>query len=718
VNAFVQRLIAMLVLSALLCASKAEAAESEPLLTDHLRSRLVAATDAAVPGQTLKLGLLLEHDPGWHTYWKNPGDSGLPTRMEFALPDGLVAGEIEWPLPERQPAGGLVNFGYSHTELLPVSVAVPAGIAAESIAITLKASWLICELECIPGSGEYRVELPVAQDLQPSPHAAAFERAAVRQARTLDVDARYLAEKSGVDIAIPLDGPLAAAFAAGVEGWTLMPATPQVLANADPPRFAIANGELRVEVARSEFFASAPERIEVLLSDGERGYTVFARHAPALPSDAAGNSAAGSSAPSGTIDVASATAAPVGLWLALLLAFAGGLVLNLMPCVFPVLSLKALGAIESAHDAAEMRRHGLWYSLGVLASVLLVAGLLLALRAGGEAIGWGFQLQEPGFVAAIALLLFAMGLSFSGLYEFGAGITGVGQQLTEGGGRRGAFFTGVLACVVASPCTAPFMGTALGAALVLPAHEALMVFAFLALGLAFPMLLLGYVPALARRLPRPGAWMQTFRELLAFPLYLTVLWLAWVFGRQTGMLALTALGAGFIAIAFALWLLRRAQGRERGALLLRALAVLALISALALPLLAPRESGTTGTAATDALHEPWTPARFAALRDEGRPVLVNMTADWCITCLANERVALSSAEFADALQARGVVYLKGDWTRQDADITAYLESFGRSGVPLYVLYPAQGEPIVLPQLLTPALVREALEALSPARADG
>lgn len=717
-NAFVQRLIAMLVLSALLCASKAEAAESEPLLTDHLRSRLVAATDAAVPGQTLKLGLLLEHDPGWHTYWKNPGDSGLPTRMEFALPDGLVAGEIEWPLPERQPAGGLVNFGYSHTELLPVSVAVPAGIAAESIAITLKASWLICELECIPGSGEYRLELPVAQDLQPSPHAAAFERAAVRQARTFDVDARYLAEKSGVDIAIPLDGPLAAAFAAGVEGWTLMPATPQVLANADPPRFAIANGELRVEVARSEFFASAPERIEVLLSDGERGYTVFARHAPALPSDAAGNSAAGSSAPSSTIDVASATAAPVGLWLALVLAFAGGLVLNLMPCVFPVLSLKALGAIESAHDAAEMRRHGLWYTLGVLASVLLVAGLLLALRAGGEAIGWGFQLQEPGFVAAIALLLFAMGLSFSGLYEFGSGMTGLGQQLTEGGGRRGAFFTGVLACVVASPCTAPFMGTALGAALVLPAHEALLVFAFLALGLAFPMLLLGYVPALARGLPRPGAWMQTFRELLAFPLYLTVLWLAWVFGRQAGMLALTALGAGFIAIAFALWLLRRAQGRERGALPLHALAVLTLISALALPLLAPREGESSKAAESGALHEPWTPARFAALRDEGRPMLVNMTADWCITCLANERVALSSTEFADALQARGVVYLKGDWTRQDADITAFLESFGRSGVPLYVLYPARGEPIVLPQLLTPALVREALGALPPARADG
>ena len=717
-DAFIQRLIAVFALCTLCFADRAAAGESGTLLTDHLRSRLVASTDAAVPGQTLKLGLLLEHDEGWHTYWKNPGDSGLPTRMEFALPDGLAAGEIEWPLPERQPAGGLVNFGYSHTELLPVSVAVPANVAAESIAITLKASWLICELECIPGSGEYRLELPVAQSTQPSAHLSAFERAAARQARALDLDARYRAEKSGVAIVIPLDGPLAADFGAGVQGWTLMPATPQVLANADPPRFSIEGSALRVEVARSEFFAAAPERIELLLSNGERGYTVFARHEAALISDAAGDSAAGSSAPSSTIDVASATAAPVGLWLALLLAFAGGLVLNLMPCVFPVLSLKALGAIESAHDAAEMRRHGLWYTLGVLASVLLVAGILLALRAGGEAIGWGFQLQEPGFVAAIALLLFAMGLSFSGLYEFGAGITGVGQQLTEGGGRRGAFFTGVLACVVASPCTAPFMGTALGAALVLPAHEALLVFAFLALGLAFPMLLLGYVPALARRLPRPGAWMQTFRELLAFPLYLTVLWLAWVFGRQAGMLALTALGAGFIAIAFALWLLRRAQGRERGALPLNALAVLALISALALPLLAPRDSGPTGTAATDALHEPWTPARFAALRSEGRPVLVNMTADWCITCLANERVALSSAEFAEALQARGVVYLKGDWTRQDADITAYLESFGRSGVPLYVLYPAQGEPIVLPQLLTPALVREALEALPPARADG
>jgi thiol:disulfide interchange protein len=718
VPSFAQRLTGVVVLIVLLCAGTASAGESEPLLTDHLRSRLVTASEAAVPGETLKLGLLLEHDSGWHTYWKNPGDSGLPTRMEFALPEGLVAGEIEWPLPERQPAGGLVNFGYSHTELLPVSVAMPTSITAESITITLKASWLICELECIPGSGEYRLELPVARRAEPSDHLASFERAAIRQARVVDVDARYSAEKSGVDIAIPLDGPLAAAFAAGVQGWTLMPATPQILANADPPRFAIEDGQLRVEVARSEFFAAAPERIELLLADGERGYTVFARHAGASASEDTARAASGSSAASSRIDVTSASASQVGLWLALLLAFAGGLALNLMPCVFPVLSLKALGAIESAHDAAEMRRHGLWYTLGVLASVLLVAGILLALRAGGEAIGWGFQLQEPGFVATMALLLFAMGLSFSGLYEFGGGITGLGQQLTEGGGRRGAFFTGVLACVVASPCTAPFMGTALGAALVLPAHEALLVFAFLALGLAFPMLLLGYVPGLARLLPRPGAWMQTFRELLAFPLYLTVLWLAWVFGRQTGLFALTALGAGLIAVAFALWLLRRAQTSPGSAPLLRVFAGIAVLAALALALGAPREAAESAEHQTGALHEPWTPERLASLRDEGRPVLVNMTADWCITCLANERVALSSPDFAEALAARGVVYLKGDWTRQDASITAYLESFGRSGVPLYVLYPPAGEAVVLPQLLAPGLVREALETLPPAASGG
>ncbi|MCG6116642.1 MAG: thioredoxin family protein [Aquimonas sp.] len=689
-------------------APHAAAAETPELQTDHLLSRLVADRVSAQPGGELQLGLLLQHAPGWHTYWKNPGDSGLPTRLRFELPEGVEVGDIEWPLPERQPAAGLVNFGYSDTELLPLRLRLPAGFEATELTIRLAASWLICEVECIPGRGEYLLQLPVSDEPgAPSRWQPQFERAAARQPAWLaDSGARYSAQQDTVRIQLPLGAAAADALQGELDAWTLIPATALLLANADPPRLQRDGNVLHVEVARSEYFTSAPERIELLLSDGERGFAFEAIHDSALAPLA-------STAPG-------ATPPQVGLLLALVLAFAGGLVLNLMPCVFPVLSIKAMGAIQAADDPAELRRHGLWYTFGVVGSVLAVAGLLLALRAGGEAIGWGFQLQEPGFIAAIALLLFAMGLSFSGVYEFGGGLANLGQGLTEGGGRRGAFFTGVLACIVASPCTAPFMGTALGVALVLPAHEALLVFAGLGLGLAFPMLALGYVPALARALPRPGAWMQTFRELLAFPLYLTVLWLVWVFGQQTSMLAVAALGAGLVAVAFGLWLLRQAQGAQRGQRPLQALAAASLVAALALPLLAPVPSGAgaAASAAANDLHEPWTRERFDALRREGRPLLVNMTADWCITCLANERVALSSEEFAQALRRRDVTYLKGDWTRQDADITAYLESYGRSGVPLYVLYPPRGEPRVLPQLLTPALVRAAIEELPPASVGG
>ncbi|WP_395794090.1 protein-disulfide reductase DsbD family protein [Aquimonas sp.] len=702
-----RRLLAPLLLIALLFAPLVHGAESESLATDHLHSRLVAATDTVQPGDTLRIGLLLEHAAGWHTYWKNPGDSGLPTRIRFEMPEGVSASAIDWPLPERQPAGGLTNFGYSHTELLPLSIEVPADFSADALEFTAKASWLICEVECIPGSGEYRLRLPVSREaaaIDPD-WAAVFARAEQRQPMALTSSgARYAANENGVGIQLPLAAELAEAFSAGVEGWTLMPATPQILANADTPRLYVDNNALQIAVARSEFFASAPPRIELLLSNGERGFAFEAVLDAGL--GAMANGAANGDRP-----------APLGLLLALAFAFVGGLVLNLMPCVFPVLSIKAMGAVESADNPAELRSHGLWYTLGVVCSVLLVAAVLLALRAGGHALGWGFQLQEPGFVAAIALLLFAMGLSFSGLYEFGASMAGIGQRLTEGGGRRSAFFTGVLACVVASPCTAPLMGTALGAALVLPAYQALLVFAALGLGLAFPMLALGYVPGLARLLPRPGVWMQTFREFLAFPIYFTALWLVWVFGQQTSMLALAALGAGLILVAFAMWLLRLAQHAQGAPLALKVLAAVSVATALALPLTMPA-APPTESQPVSALHSPWSAQRLAELRAAGTPVLVNMTADWCITCLANEQVALSSDAFAAAMRERGVTYLKGDWTRQDADITAFLESFGRSGVPLYVLYPPHGEPVVLPQLLSPALVREAIEELPPARADG
>ena len=373
-----------------------------------------------------------------------------------------------------------------------------------------------------------------------------------------------------------------------------------------------------------------------------------------------------------------------------------------MPCVFPVLSLKALSLTQgSAH-----RAHALAYTAGVLLCFVAIAGLLLALRAGGAALGWGFQLQSPPVVGALAYLMFALGLGLTGMVQLGAGWMGVGQRLTGGNGLSGSFFTGVLAVIVASPCTAPFMGTALGYAVTQPAPVALSVFAALGLGLALPFLLIGFIPALARALPRPGAWMETFKQAMAFPLFLTSVWLLWVLGRQTGADGMALALAGLVVLALALWLwgIAQQQGSRNKRVTAAALLLLALWPLWsATQSVAPTAGNGTGHARA------WSAETLAALRAEGEPVLVNMTADWCITCLANERVALDTKTVREALTTHGVTYLKGDWTRQDPAITDYLAGYGRNGVPLYVLYPRDGgAPRILPQVLTPALVRDAL----------
>jgi thiol:disulfide interchange protein DsbD len=687
----------LLVVAASLLAG-AWAHAGEPVLTDHLRSRMVAADDAVVPGQPLRVGLWLEHDPHWHTYWSNPGDSGLATRIDWVLPPGFAAGPIEWPRPERLPVGELVNHGYSGTVVLPVTLTTPAALApGETVTIAATARWLICEVECIPGKADYELTLP------------ARERAAA--------DARWSADFALARLRLPRADPaLAAGYrvdgervivslrGVGAAAWrdtTPFPATPQVVSNSAAAQWSTGGDEASFTLPLSDAYAGAPERFDLVLARGDTALAVTARLEARTRASGAPTTAAS----------ATPRTPAMGIWLALLFAFAGGVILNLMPCVFPVLSLKALGALEAGDDARELRRHANGYALGVVASFVALALLLLALRAAGATLGWGFQLQRPGFVAAMVLLFFALGLSLSGLYELTPGLAGAGQRLTEGRGRPAAFFTGVLACVVASPCTAPFMGSALGYALAQPALVGLLVFAALGLGMAAPMLLLGWWPALARRLPRPGPWMDTFKQLLAFPLYLTVVWLLWVYGEQTSPRAMAQLGAALVAVAFALWLLQRTRARSRP--VARALALAVLAGALLWPVLrdAP-EAAQAGTRASAVAHEPWSRERLDALLDAGRPVLVNMTAAWCITCMANERVALSSKAFDDALAAKQVVYLKGDWTRGDTAITSYLESFGRSGVPLYVLYPGRGrEPIVLPQLLTPNVVTEAIAGI-------
>lgn len=384
------------------------------------------------------------------------------------------------------------------------------------------------------------------------------------------------------------------------------------------------------------------------------------------------------------------------LYTALLFAMLGGIILNLMPCVFPVLSIKALSLTNSGLSTRRRHYHGLAYTAGIISTFIAIAVLLISLRAGGEALGWGFQLQSPLFITALIYLFFVMGLGFSGILEAGASLMNIGQSSTEGQGLRQSYATGVLAAVVASPCTAPFMGTALGAALVQPAPVALTIFAGLGFGMAFPFLLLSWLPGLASRLPRPGAWMETFKQALAFPLYLTSVWLLWVLGRQAGADAVAAVLAGLVFTALAIWLLSKRSA------LRAAWAAVALLIALALPLAGTRP-------AQPALWEPYSPQRLDQLLAAERPVFVNLTADWCITCLANERVALSSADFAATLQNRGIVYLKGDWTNNNPEITALLNANGRNGVPLYLFYAdGQKTPIILPQILTPGLISETL----------
>jgi thiol:disulfide interchange protein len=395
-----------------------------------------------------------------------------------------------------------------------------------------------------------------------------------------------------------------------------------------------------------------------------------------------------------------------GLALILLMALAGGLILNLMPCVFPVLSLKALSVLKgTGQDAPRRRAHALAYTAGVVLSCVAVAGLLLALRAGGEAIGWGFQLQSPIFVGVLAYLLFALGLSLSGAVHLGTGLMGFGQSLTRSGGLDGSFFTGVLATVVATPCTAPFMGTALGFALTQPAAVSLLVFALLGLGLALPFLLLGFIPQLARMLPRPGAWMETFKQLMAFPLYLSAVWLVWVAARQTDANGAALLLLGLVLIAFALWLWPRTGLVGR---LLRWTALAGALALLAHPALAPLDA-TAATPAENAAWEPYSDARLAELRAAGRTVFVNFTADWCITCKLNERVSIESARVQRAFREHDVAWLVGDWTRADPAISAVLARYGHPGVPLYLVSRAGAEPRVLPQVLSPDLLIQAIE---------
>jgi thiol:disulfide interchange protein/DsbC/DsbD-like thiol-disulfide interchange protein len=658
-----------------LAAASARAAESASVVSKHATASLVAASDSVGPDGTARVALRLRLAPGWHTYWRNPGDAGTPPALAFSLPAGFSAGAIEWPAPERIPEGPLMTYGYRDEVMLPVTLTGPAG----ALAVGLHAEWLVCAKVCIPESGDFRLDLP-AGDGAPGAEAALFTAAAARMPRPSPWAATI-----GPDGALTVTGPR------GVRDAYFFADAPDAIAAAAPqtPR-ATADG-LRLALRPGPAFRAGASLAGVLALNDSGGTETFLR-----------------------IEAKPGAAAPEGDGVARLLglAFLGGLILNLMPCVFPVLAIKVAGLAGLAGARrGRAALYGASYAAGVLITFGALGLLLLALRAGGSAVGWGFQFQSPAFVAAIAWLLFAVGLNFSGLMPIGGRAAGVGQALAGREGPVGSFFTGLLAVLVASPCTAPFMGAAIAGALAASPAAALGVFLTLGLGLAAPYAVLAVIPGLARALPRPGRWTEVLRQALAFPMYGASAWLIWVLSAQAGPRGVLAALAGLVLLGFVAWTLdvarNAARQGQRWGRVAAAAAGLGVVGLLAAVAAAP---APVPAARAEAGAEAFSAERLAALRAEGRPVLVNITAAWCITCQVNERVALTSRVRA-AFMKSGITFMIGDWTRQDRAIGDYLAAFGRAGVPLYVFYPAGGgAPTTLPQILTEGVVLAAIGA--------
>lgn len=658
---------------------------------NHLKAELVSEYQQVQPGQTWQLGLHMVHDEHWHTYWKNPGDSGLPTTIRWSLPEGVTVGEIQWPVPQAISIPPLMNYGYEGTTVLLTDISIPADYTQSVITIRADVDWLVCEEICIPAEASFELDIPVHTDsVLSAGFQSIFSGARLNLPESSAYNGQFDTSGGAFSAVITLDNtlPVTQFFVAAAE----------LVDHAAAQQIILQDGQLLLQQPLNTYFNGAPQELEVLLVTAEGAYSLLLQ--PVTES-------------STTILISHGQRADSSLWLVLLAAAAGGIILNLMPCVFPVLSLKAL-SIAASEDRQQQRREAWSYTLGVVSSFVALALLLAALREAGAMIGWGFQLQSPWLVALLVYLLFALGLSLSGVVQFGAGLMNAGAGLTAHKGKRGAFFTGVLAVVVASPCTAPFMGSALGYAVTQPVLIALLVFAALGLGMALPFLLLAYIPGLARRLPKPGIWMERLKQWLAYPLYLSAVWLIWVYGRQSGIDALAILLIGLVCLTAACWLLGLRQQSQAGT----ASAVTAgiLLGLALLLVLWPQPEKAAVASATEQHWQSWSATELQQLREQGKPVLVNMTADWCITCLVNERVALNTDSSKAAMKLYDVTYLKGDWTRRNEQITQYLRLYQRDGVPLYVLYWPGQPPEVLPQILTPDTLRQTLERLSAVKA--
>lgn len=669
-----------MVLFILLAPISAHAAESPAVTSPRATATLVSETDAVQPGKEFRVGLRLQIAPGWHTYWKNPGDAGAAPELVFTLPPGADAGAIAWPAPDPLREGPITTYAYTGDLLLPVRITA----ASAPVTIEATADWLVCREICVPEHGKFRLDLPVGQPV-PSAQAEIFASADARMPREMPWPARI-----GPDGTLRIEG--AEIGPATVTSAVFLPAEPGTIEAGAAQPLVVDAGAMTLKLEMGKNFRLASPLDGVLTVHDRSGKRAdFAVHA--IP--------------------ASVVAVPtMGLSRVILFAFFGGLILNAMPCVFPILALKVFSVTGGQ---ARARANALSYTAGILVAFSALGAMLLLLRAGGATAGWGFQFQSPVFVAGMAWLLFAVGLNFSGVFEIGGGYSGIGQGLAARGGHAGSFFTGLLAVLVATPCTAPFMGVAIAAALASTAAVTMTVFLAMGLGLAAPFLVLALFPPLARLAPKPGRWMVVFRQALAFPMYGAAIWLLWVMAQEAGPAGVLATAGGALLIGFSGWAWNAAAPigpdgvRSPASRFARAMALAAVLAAAAVAAGIGSAETFSGIAAVEADTERYSADRLAALRAEGRPVFVNMTAAWCVTCLVNERLALGSEAVRDYFSKHGIAYLKGDWTRQDPAITGFLHEHGRDGVPLYVFFPpANAPPTILPQILTENTVLDAV----------
>ncbi|MDD0838854.1 protein-disulfide reductase DsbD family protein [Curvibacter sp. HBC61] len=706
-------------------------AASASVTTPRVTAELVALAPQGVgPGQPLWLGLSLRHQPGWHTYWKNPGDSGLPTQLSWQLPAGLSAGEIDWPVPHKIRIGQLANLGYENTVLLPVPVQVSRDWRAtgDTLPVRLHAQWLVCREECIPEQADLALDVPVAGSTAAQAPAFAAARAAQPQA----LKGEHSARVAGQTLSLRIAGLPAAWRGQALE---LFPEDAEVLDIAAPSPARWDGAVWTTEVPLSAQRSSSPGQLTVVLPSPQAGSPAYRAQlsvqgewppvaAPSAVSPALSAALAANQATAARPEPlpASTPVGPLAWALALLGALVGGLVLNLMPCVFPVLAIKLLGFSRhsGADGARALRLQGLAYTTGVVLSFAALGGLMLALRAGGAQLGWGFQLQSPWVVAGLAALFTVIGLNLAGVFEFGHWLPSRVASAQARHPVADAAWSGVLAVAIASPCTAPFMGASLGFAVALPALQALAIFVALGLGMALPYLAVALLPGLsdglARRLPKPGAWMQTFRQLMAFPMFGTVAWLVWVLGQQSGIDGAGSLLALLVALSALAWALSRPGAGRLGLSAVSAALLLWLGWALGPNLNPPPEAAPSAARNADAPAAsgwaPWSEARAQALVAEGRPVFIDFTAAWCVTCQVNKRGTLANAALLKDMADQRVALLRADWTRQDPAITQALKALGRSGVPVYVVLRPGQAPVVLSELLSVAEVRQAL-ALPP-----